>query len=939
MTATTIRVQMAQRKDTAANWTAANPILLSGEIGYETDTKKFKIGDGTTNWNSLAYLPIPDGSGNLTITGNLEIGTTGSLTFEGSTADGFETTLTVTDPTADRTITLPNVSGTVVTTGDTGSVTSTMLADGTIVNADISGSAEIAVSKLANGTANQVIVTDGTNVSWSDNLTLAGDLTVNGTTTTINTENLLVEDKNIIIGNVATPTDLTADGGGITLKGATDKTINWVDATDAWTSSERFSYPLGSATAPALTFTGDPNTGIYSPGADQVSVATGGTERLRIDAAGQIEANGLGSAAAPAYSWIGDPNTGIYSPGADQVAISTNGTGRLFVDASGNVGVGATPSVRLDVRQNQAAYSYFDFYNTTAGGGIVWRQIVRNIADTGTSSIDFVKYLSGGFGIANNDTNAANFTAFNVGASERMRLDSSGRLGLGTSSPGYLMTVYNGSIFTGSAGNTINVPGIRIRERVAASGNPGSNYIECGEFVDIGNDGSGTDGNRFIVTNAGRVGIGTTSPSQLLTVSGGRISIDNAQAYSAKDSGGVDRNLLQINAGNSTLIGTAASSSRFLLEGTGTGEAARIDSSGRLLVGTSSSVNTFGVAPVFQVAGGEAYQSNIAYRADAFAPYISIGHSRSASVGTQTILQSGDDFGTFAFVGSDGTGFIRGATISAQVDGTPGANDMPGRLVFSTTADGASSPTERMRITSNGHLKASNNGTYLADGGTYHELYNTADSPTVEVTATNATYTKSSIEQNIHRTATTAYNFLRSYSGNFGDTEFILRGDGTGLCDGSWTGGGADYAEYFEWSDGNPDADDRRGIAVVLDGDKIRPALAGEDTIGVISGNPSVVGDSSWNKWNGKYLRDDYGTYIQEDYEVVNDEGETVVQQRRKLNPAYDPDVEYTSREERPEWDCVGLMGKLRIRKGQPTGSRWIKMRDISDSVEEWLVR
>jgi hypothetical protein len=186
MTATTIRVQMAQRKDTAANWTAANPILLSGEIGYETDTKKFKIGDGSTNWNTLAYLPIPDGSGNLTITGNLEIGTTGSLTFEGSTANGFETTLAVTDPTADRTITLPNVSGTIITTGDTGSVTSTMLLDGTIVNADISDIAEIAVSKLANGTANQVIVTDGTNVSWSDNLTLAGRLLVGTSTARVN---------------------------------------------------------------------------------------------------------------------------------------------------------------------------------------------------------------------------------------------------------------------------------------------------------------------------------------------------------------------------------------------------------------------------------------------------------------------------------------------------------------------------------------------------------------------------------------------------------------------------------------------------------------------------------------------------------------------------------------------------------------------------------
>ena len=100
-----------------------------------------------------------------------------------------------------------------------------------------------------------------------------------------------------------------------------------------------------------------------------------------------------------------------------------------------------------------------------------------------------------------------------------------------------------------------------------------------------------------------------------------------------------------------------------------------------------------------------------------------------------------------------------------------------------------------------------------------------------------------------------------------------------------------------------------------------------------------MVGDAAWNKWSGKYLRDEFGTYIQEDYEVVNDEGETVVQQRRKLNPDYDSNQEYTPREQRPEWDCVGLIGKLRIRKGQATCSRWIKMRDISDSVEEWLVR
>ena len=73
------------------------------------------------------------------------------------------------------------------------------------------------------------------------------DLTVNGTTTTINSTTLTVDDKNIELGSVTTPSDVTADGGGITLKGGTDKTLNWVDATDAWTSSEHFNLLTGKA--------------------------------------------------------------------------------------------------------------------------------------------------------------------------------------------------------------------------------------------------------------------------------------------------------------------------------------------------------------------------------------------------------------------------------------------------------------------------------------------------------------------------------------------------------------------------------------------------------------------------------------------------------------------------------------------------------------------
>ena len=133
----TLNALQKQRRDTASNWTSNNTVLLAGEWGIESDTKKFKIGDGTTAWQSLDYVPIPDA--NRLLTGNLTVG---------------------------------------------------------------------------------------------------GDFQVNGTTTTVNTSVLDVEDKNITLGKVSTPTDTTADGGGITLKGATDKTFNWIDSTDSWTSSE-----------------------------------------------------------------------------------------------------------------------------------------------------------------------------------------------------------------------------------------------------------------------------------------------------------------------------------------------------------------------------------------------------------------------------------------------------------------------------------------------------------------------------------------------------------------------------------------------------------------------------------------------------------------------------------------------------------------------------
>ena len=136
---------------------------------------------------------------------------------------------------------------------------------------------------------------------------------------------------------------------------------------------------------------------------------------------------------------------------------------------------------------------------------------------------------------------------------------------------------------------------------------------------------------------------------------------------------------------------------------------------------------------------------------------------------------------------------------------------------------------------------------------------------------------------------------------------------------------GADYAEYFEWKDGNPNNEDRVGYIVCLDGDKIVKANTGDDILGICSGTAMVLGDSAeWN-WSKRYLTDDFGRIIYEDkmehHEAIyNPDGELIKDawdekvHAPKQNPEYDASQPYTKRADRPEWQIVGMMGKLYVR-------------------------
>jgi len=252
---------------------------------------------------ATSFTVAGDSGSSQTITSGVD-----TLTISGGT--GLSSVASTTD-----TITL-NLDNTAVTAGSFGNAstvaTFTVDAQGRLTaagNSAISVTASQISDRGTNlvtgltGTANEITVSNSgvgavtlglpSNVTIGNNLVVTGDLTVQGNTTTLNTATIVVEDKNIVLANVASPTDITADGSGITILGTTNKTFNWVDATDAWTSSEHLNLlagkefkiagnsvltntTLGSTVLnSSLTSVGNIATGTWS--ATAIGVAYGGT--------------------------------------------------------------------------------------------------------------------------------------------------------------------------------------------------------------------------------------------------------------------------------------------------------------------------------------------------------------------------------------------------------------------------------------------------------------------------------------------------------------------------------------------------------------------------------------------------------------------------------------------------------------------------------------
>ena len=417
-------------------------------------------------------------------------------------------------------------------------------------------------------------------------------------------------------------------------------------------------------------------------------------------------------------------------------------------------------------------------------------------------------------------------------------------------------------------------------------------------------------------------------------------------------------------------------------------ERLRIDSSGRLLLGTTTegvaNASNFTIAGAVhcgmtirsgtsndgQIAfsdgtsGDDEYRGQILYRHSSDHMHfvtnaterVRIFSNGDIGVNATTVNRASTSRNTiqFDYSGSDGSEGLEIRLSNSALNGNAATDNAAityiGQNLGITNRENGlisfrNNGSERVRIDANGLVSLGDaisgmdmgfgNQMFNSKSGTYSAqcIGSTSASVTTSIIYNSNTSFGGAVSMCDWRAAasnSSAWYFLRLSTSSASDNEFFLAGDGNAYADGSWSGGGADYAEYFEWSDGNTSDEDRRGMTVVLDGTKIKIATSSDSTdniIGVVSGNPSMIGDAAYCKWTGKYQRDDYNSYVRDS------NGDRV------LNSDYDDTKTYLPRKDRKEWDAIGMVGKLRVRKGQQIGTRWIKMKDVSDTIEEWLVR
>jgi len=414
--------------------------------------------------------------------------------------------------------------------------------------------------------------------------------------------------------------------------------------------------------------------------------------------------------------------------------VIANGTGAA-VRSDLNNGLSAIVTQNSGATEPATTYAFMRWADTTAGvmkmrnsANNAWITLYQldgewtNIAfENGTAAAPSIYFKDSG-----TDTGfyspGANQVGISTGGTARLTIDSNGnvdidsntlyvdatnnRVGLGTSSPGYRLTVVDNSSGVQGRFESSSTSGTTLGFlNTATNGRNyriGSNYVTGnGEFA-IYDDTAAAS--RLFINSSGSVGIGTTTVTDKLTLAHSDATGITFKATGTDGATSAKITFEDTAGGTGGVLTFDHNDNSFKIATAGTTERARIDSSGRLLVGTSStSGNADAQTALIQTIGN----SSASFQGGR----INIGRAEFSAN-----ITSGEQLGGIYF--SDAQSGTYGV-IECVADGTGGSNDFPGRLVFSTTADGASSPTERMRIRNDGSILIQQTALSSASDGCY----------------------------------------------------------------------------------------------------------------------------------------------------------------------------------------------------------------------------
>ena len=461
---------------------------------------------------------------------------------------------------------------------------------------------------------------------------------------------------------------------------------------------------------------------------NSLSFGTGGDERARIDSSGRLLIGHTATTSKDRQVQL----VGTTADGSSYMALrhsaDANGS-RLDLCKSRNATPGSnTIVVDDDVLgsidflgddgtdiQSVGASIVAQVDGTPGSNDMPGRLIFRTTADGAAASTERLRIDSSGrllIGTA---------TASSAGNSQYSKLEVSGNTS-GATGAGHLSIKRGTAVGSLSSGDTLGrlvFSGLDGGDfayiQVSADAAPGSSDYPGRMMFFTTADGASSSTERLRIDKDGQMGLGMT-PTRMFEVkdSTGANRIANIRGTGASgaylaflDQNTTDDSKCRVGSSGGNNLVMRGDTVQFAT-GAGT-EFGRFDSSGRLLIGHTASHSVGGGNSLLQIqaTNSTGRLSVVQHRNEAGgSPFISLGKSRGTSNGSTTILQSGDEIGTLTWAGADGNDLDNQACcITGAVDGTPGSNDMPGRLEFRTTADGASSATERLRIDSAGAIR------------------------------------------------------------------------------------------------------------------------------------------------------------------------------------------------------------------------------------------